>query len=295
MPSSGASWEGSRTTLGVRPSLSGSAQENAALSLVLSTKAFGGVSEWKIETAEWNRTAMLLRDRTAIEIQNLERNVLGRLGDEQAEDLAGELYGNWVWLNKKAQDALANPPGWGEQVLAKLERFVGDFKAGALEAWQGYSAAAVTAADPVLRTFWETDARVKKLRPQLEDRKKAGEDVAADLAKIDEAQRYLDLARRAYSLMALGASLDQVARQKFGDPALGAANPTLIWMGVGIAAVGGFVYLAKSELADLKALGREFIEKAKNAFGDTPEERDRNMKMVGLLIVAGAAIYLLKD
>lgn len=290
-----------RPQLGIRPRL-GYAQgspEEAALSFALSAKAFEGVSGWSIPDADWVGSASEIARRSDIEVKNLEKNVIGKLGNAEAEEAAALLYENWKSQRDFGLDALKNPPGWWDQTRAKISQFWSDFKGGAAEAWQEYSDVAISMSGPVLKSYWNSVSRINVLKKDLEEATASGnvaDDVlAAQGAKISAVEAKVESIRNLYGTVSFGGSLDKIAQGEHGPYELGAPIP-VGWV-IAIVAISAAVIAL--------AYGVGSIEKISGFFRDSFSsflawlEKPGNKKTAGVVSVAVVAVilvpYVLKD
>jgi uncharacterized membrane protein SpoIIM required for sporulation len=89
--------------------------------------------------------------------------------------------------------------------------------------------------------------------------------------------------------MSLGASLDQVARERYGTSALGAVSPNAVLLVIGIVAIAGVVWMARDTV-------REVSGNAKEAAKNFWEFLVENKEIVGAISVLGIAlVFLVKD
>lgn len=277
--------------LGVRPRLGDAAQENAALTLVVSSKALGGVSGWGFQLANWNSSVGMVASRAALEVSNLDRNVIGRLGSEEAEASALDLRDRWQALKDKADRALADPPSYFTQLSAKWDQFVSDFKAGATEAWQGYLQTSVELAGPVLESYWNSVSKVQFLQADLAKARESGkfsqEELNRQAAQIAAAQSRLETIRTLYRKMSLGASLDDVAESKFGPHELGAIQVPVAVV-VGVVAVAALV----ASLALFMGKVDGLLERFGTAFDRLNNDPEFRRMVIGISVVGLALIGL---
>jgi len=242
-----------------RPILSGTPQEDAALTLVVSSKGLEGVEGWLsgLRPSSWMQTATMVSNHAGIEVGNMNQNVIGKIGSDEGEATAKDLRSKWQSLKNRADAALANPPSWLTQASDKISVFIGDFKQGAKEAWQGYSNTAVEYSGPLLEEYYNTVNRLVDLQKDLALAKASGKFTQEELlqqdAKIKQGQASVDRIRSTFSTLSGGASIDDLAQKNFGSyKSLGVAW----WIGAAIVivALALLIYAASNLVGNVHKL-----------------------------------------
>jgi hypothetical protein len=244
---------------GSRPFLAGTPQEDAALTLVVSSKGLHGVDGWLsgLRPSNWTQTASMVSNHAGIEVGNLDRNVIGKLGTDEGEATAQALRSKWQALKDRADSALSKPPSWLSTAVDKIAVFTADFKGGAQEAWQDYSNTALEYSGPVLEEYYKTVNRLIDLKNDLAKAQASGKFTQSQLleqdGKIRQAQASVDRVRTVFSTMSGGASIDDLAQKNFGQyKSLGLAW----WIGVAVVAVAiaALVYSASNLVKNVNGL-----------------------------------------
>lgn len=274
--------------------LGASPEENAALTLVLSSKGLQGVEGWLsgLRPANWTEIATLVSRHAGTEVGNLDRNVLGRLGSDEGDETARTLRDKWQGLKNRADAALSDPPGWLRTAADKMAVFMGDLREGAKVAWQGYLSTAVEYSGPVLEDYHAGVNGLNFLKADLARATASGFDpkeIANQAARIREMEAAFDRVRTTFSRLSGGASIDDLAERQFGEyKSMGAAW----WVGAAIVIAG---------IAVLVYLATNLVKEGRGLLGQNPDEKDGDGKNAGIpLAVLGLALlivipFLMKD
>jgi hypothetical protein len=286
----------------VRPSvpskrhfMSASAQENAALTLVVSSKALEGVQGWLsgLRPSSWSQTASLVSNRAGIEIDNLDSNVLDQLDSDEGEETAKLLRSKWQSLRDDADDALFHPPSWLTSATDKVSVFIADFTQGAQAAWQSYASTALEYSGPVLRQYYDSTKRLMELQSDLVDARSSGKFTEAELsdqaAKINEAEALLNRARSTFNTLSGGGSLDDVAQKTYGSYM--GAIPAGIMAAIILVAVAVVIYTASSAIGKISDL----IHGPETPGGASEAAKGISTGMLGLVLLLVIPFFIMKD
>lgn len=290
-----------------RPFLSGTPQQDAGTTLMLSAKGLAGVEGWLtgLRPANWTELASMVSSRAATQVADLDQNVIGKLGSDEGEQTAKALRSKWQALKDRADQALANAPGVVATTWDKIVQFfsdavpayaspsaaVADLVQYAKGLWQDFSAKAVEYSGDVLEEYHTDVNLVLSLQADLENAKASGQytqgEIMDQAAKISAAQTMIDGIRSKFAAMSGGVSLDEIAQQKYGK--FGMSGPQLI-AGLAIAAVGLAIlaYIVHMLTATVKEIN-PFTTKDGN-----PDSKLAGQVAVGAVVVIALA-FLLKD
>jgi hypothetical protein len=270
--------------------------EEAVLSLKLSLVAYEGVKAWKPHVLNWNYETTNLLRRSNVAVVDLNKNVVGRTGSAEAEELALELRRGWQQIADDADWKLKNPPSTAEKAVAFVAQLTTDIVGAAIVNWQGIIRYATENAGPTVQSYWTSVSKVGILKADLLEARASGsvsrEALDAQAVKLSQAEAKIQTIRDLYARLSGGGSLDQIAQDEHGPYQMSAG--WVVPAVVIVVAITGLVLALGMFTGKLNAFG----EKAINALKGAAKDPDTQKVIMVVAVVALAVVlapYLMKD
>lgn len=250
-----------------------------------SARGLAGVEDWfrGVRPSNWRVLVDSILRLAGAERKNVRENILGKLGNEDAES---RLFDGWntVWL--RAYNIQRDPPSWLATAADKVGVFLSDFHAGATDVWREYSTWAVSASGPILKTYWESAKRIEELKANLASATASGEVVPSILQaqrdKIAGAENALNVVRQTFRAASAGGDIDGIAQSEHGKY-MGAGIVGTIAVAIVIVAVAAAIYAVAELVKAIDAL----------IFGVGPGKPPyAGLAIAGLAVIGGVTLYL---
>jgi hypothetical protein len=254
-------------------------------------------ADWEFRVNQSNKIAMS-------ELTLLKTAVLGKTGNDEAED---KLFSLWGDILQKTFNMSRNKPGVLAQLKDRASIFLTDFWKGAQEGQQAYASWAIEKAGPLLKIYHGALQKLFLFKKDLAEAKAAGRpaaEIAQQEAKIANAEGWANKIRSTFSAISAGASIDKLATDKYGAlgftwQAVGAAVSLAILSGLIMGLVEATLEISplvgQAKLL-IEKLDRQITETAKGANIALTTAKEKVELLVPVIIgslalIAGGAFY----
>lgn len=247
----------------------------------LDTWIISDLKKIQTEAADWDRTVYNLTQFILGRYSQLVEGVRGRTGNSDAEyHLELVYWGLWDDLHQASE----RRPSGSAQAWAEFLRRLGDFVAGAQQAWQGYVDWATKQATPILRKYHDGLEHLAKLDANLLEAVASGAvsdgEIFNQQQAIARAQEGMDNVEALYKkLSGGGGSLNALAVEEFGPISLGGIVLAPLVAGL-IAVLGPYLILAVAAVLVVSILAYTGYKIAERFADGAKEAADNFVKMV---------------